>query len=265
MTRQPRNVRLASGELNYFVAGSGRPLLYLHPAGGARWSAVLDGLAESHSLYVPVAPGFDGTPVHPSLKSIADLAALYGEFIDAIVLKDGGETCDLMGCSFGGWVAAWLAVLRPERIEQLVLECPAGFRPKDAPPPLADPAARLKGLYRYPEKLDPAAPQAAFEEGNRKMYGVYNQGRARDEALSARLGEIDKLTLILHGTEDGIIPQASAQFLRGAIRRSYLTYIWDAAHAIENDQPERMLAVVDGFLKRSEAFIVNWGTLAVNA
>lgn len=265
MNKQHHTVRLSSGELNYFVAGSGRPLLYLHPAGGARWSAVLDGLAASHALYLPVAPGFDGTKAHPSLKSIRDLAALYGEFIDAVVLKDNTGTCDLMGYSFGGWVAAWLAVLSPGRIEQLVLECPAGFRPADAPPPVTDAAARLKALYLYPDKLDPAAPQVAFEAGNRAAYGAYTQGKSRDEDLIARLGEIDKLTLIVHGTSDGIVPEASSQFLRRAIRHSYLSYIWDAAHAIENDQPERMLALVDGFLKRSEAFIVNRGTPAASA
>jgi hypothetical protein len=40
--------------------------------------------------------------------------------------------------------------------------------------------------------------------------------------------------------------------------------VWDAAHAIEVDQPERMLAVLGSFLERSEGFMVNWGTLAVN-
>jgi hypothetical protein len=32
--------------------------------------------------------------------------------------------------------------------------------------------------------------------------------------------------------------------------------VWDAAHSIEVDQPERMSAVVESFLERSEAFVV---------
>jgi hypothetical protein len=41
-------------------------------------------------------------------------------------------------------------------------------------------------------------------------------------------------------------------------------YVWDAAHALESDQPERVLSSIAGFLTRSESFIVNWGTLAIN-
>ena len=40
------SVRLSSGELTYLRAGSGRPLLYLHPAGGVRRSKGLEGLAQ---------------------------------------------------------------------------------------------------------------------------------------------------------------------------------------------------------------------------
>jgi hypothetical protein len=40
-------------------------------------------------------------------------------------------------------------------------------------------------------------------------------------------------------------------------------YVWDAART-PVDQPERMLSLVEGFLQRSEGFMVNWGTLAVN-
>ena len=85
-----------------------------------------------------------------------------------------------------------------------------------------------------------------------------------DEELLARLPSIDKLTLILHGTADRMIPKESVQLLKGHLPRSYLVYVWDAAHAIDVDQPERVLAVLGSFLERSEGFMVNWGTLAVN-
>ena len=84
-------------------------------------------------------------------------------------------------------------------------------------------------------------------------------------ARVARLPSIDKLTLILHGTADRMIPKESVQLLKGRLPRSYLVYVWDAAHAIEVDQPERMLSLVESFLQRSEGFMVNWGTLALDA
>src|SRR5258706_6853298 len=85
-----------------------------------------------------------------------------------------------------------------------------------------------------------------------------------DSELLSKIASVDKLTLILHGTSDRMIPKESVQLLKSRLPRSYLVYVWDAAHAIEVDQPERMLHLVESFLQRSEGFMVNWGTLAVN-
>jgi len=39
--------------------------------------------------------------------------------------------------------------------------------------------------------------------------------------------------------------------------RAHELYVWDAAHNIEVDQPEHMLALVQSFLERSDSFMVN--------
>ena len=43
-------------------------------------------------------------------------------------------------------------------------------------------------------------------------------------------------------------------YLKEKIPLSHLTYMFDAAHGIEIDQPERMLRLVTAFLERGEAF-----------
>src|SRR5437762_14127652 len=93
---QARKVSLSTGELTYFVAGEGRPVLYLHPAGGVRRTRVLEGLAKSFALHVPVIPGFDGTSIHGAVKSMRGLATLVGEFIEEVMARP----CDVIGCSF---------------------------------------------------------------------------------------------------------------------------------------------------------------------
>ncbi|HVQ61117.1 MAG TPA: alpha/beta hydrolase [Burkholderiales bacterium] len=259
---QPRasTIPLSSGELSYYAAGEGRPLVYLHPAGGVRWTKVLDELAKSFKLRVPIMPGFDGTPAHAQVRSMKGLAALAGEFIE----KTLGGPCDVIGCSFGGYLAAWLAAERPQLVDHLVLECPAGFRPKGKGERPADPEALKKVLFLHPEKLPPETKTAEQEAGNRRMLPHYGFAADTDEELLARLPSIDKLTLILQGTADRMIPKESVQLIKSRLPHAYLVYVWDAAHSIEVDQPERMLAVLTSFLERSEGFMVNWGTLAIN-
>jgi len=260
MQPQPSRISLSSGELAYYAAGEGRPVVYLHPAGGVRWTKVQDELAGSFKLLVPIAPGFDGMPAHSSVRSMKALAGLVAEFIEKTV----GGPCDVIGCSFGGYLAAWLAAQRPDLVDHLVLECPAGFRPKGHGGRPSSPEELRKLLFLHPEKLPPEEKTAEMEAANRRMLSQYDYSPDTDEELLARIPAIDKLTLILHGTADRMIPKESVQLLKGRLPHAYLVYIWDAAHAIEVDQPERMLAVLTSFLQRSEGFMVNWGTLAIN-
>jgi pimeloyl-ACP methyl ester carboxylesterase len=65
--------------------------------------------------------------------------------------------------------------------------------------------------------------------------------------------------LIVLAGRDELIPAKSGQVLKQRIAFSHLAYIYDAAHAIEVDQPERLLRLVKAFLERGEAYIVNFG------
>jgi pimeloyl-ACP methyl ester carboxylesterase len=227
--KQEQNIQLDSGELTYFQAGSGRPLLYLHPAGGVRRSKVLEGLAESFALYVPVIPGFEGTAFHEGIASRRALAQLAGTLIDRVI----GSRCDVMGWSFGGCVALWLALERPQLVDHLVLECPAG-------------------LY----SIDPKIKRV-----NRAILEHYGAEDGKDEALLARVAQVGHTTLIIQGTDDGTTPPASAQLLKGLLKNAFLVYLWQASHDIEVDQPERVLALVRDFLERSDSFMVNRGNI----
>jgi pimeloyl-ACP methyl ester carboxylesterase len=233
------------------VRGSGRPLVFLHPAGGVRWTRVLEALSKTHAIHVPTFPGFDGTPAGEvrSRKGLAGLVAAYME-------KEIGQPCDVMGCSFGGAVALWLSILRPDLVDHLVLECPAGLQSID-PALRADPAAFKKALYAHPGKVTFEKKPDEIEASNRGMMAHYGALDGSDPELISRIGEIDRTTLILHGTEDRIIGRESMQLLKGKLKKAFLVYVWDAAHNIEVDQPERMLSLVTRFLEHSDAFMVN--------
>ena len=214
---QEQKIRLKSGELSYFRAGTGPPLLYFHPAGGVRRSKVTAGLAQSFELVVPVIPGWEGTAFHPGVNSRRALAELMAEFHAGVI----GTCCDVMGWSFGGAVALWLALERPELVERLVLECPAGLLSIDQ---------RIKRV-------------------NRKLLEHYGAEDGRDDALVARVAEVAHATLILQGTNDGTIPPASAEWLARQLPHSSLVLIDQAGHDLEMDAPAPVLAEVHKFLR----------------
>jgi pimeloyl-ACP methyl ester carboxylesterase len=232
--------------------GNGRTLVYLHPAGGVRWTGVLEQLAQTRTVHMPTFPGFDGTPTEPGLDSRRALAMALGDYIDGI-----GKSVDVMGCSFGGAVALWLALERPDCVDHLVLECPAGLQTIDAAL-RNDPQAFRKALLAHPEKMRFERKPEAVEAQNRRMLSHYGAADGKDAGLLERIGEIRQPVLILHGTEDRIIGTESVQLLKSRLKRAFLVYIWDAAHNIEVDQPERLLSVVQSFLERSDAFMVNY-------
>lgn len=202
-------VQLDGGSLRYQVRGTGRALLYLHPAGDVHRTWPLEPLTERFRVFMPTLPGIEDeqvAPTKPGMEPTARLTHRLGEFIDRAI----GERCDVIGQSSGGRLACRLALERPQAIGQLVLLSP--------------------------------------------LIGA-------DAALPVRHGEIEALTLIVQGSTDRLLTAASVQLLRERIRRSYLVYVYEAGHDIERDQPARLHRLVESFLSRAEAFMVNWGTV----
>jgi pimeloyl-ACP methyl ester carboxylesterase len=252
MRFEHETVRLSSGHLSYRVAGSGRPIVSLHSAGGIRITDPLTRLAQNHRVFLPVVPGYDGTPLPDGDLSMHRLGTIMAEFVDTAV----AGSCDVMGQSFGGWLALWLAVERPDLVEQLVLLCPAGFRRGGRGGLPQDPAELRTKLYAYPERLPPEERSSEQLAANRSVPSRYHRDVPFDAELAERLPGIEARTLILHGTRDEVIPAACATFLKGRIPHSHLTYVYDAAHGIDVDQPERMLRITTAFLERGAGFLV---------
>lgn len=108
------------------------------------------------------------------------------------------------------------------------------------------------------------AAQLALERPDRIEHLVLAAPQGLDAGpLAARLSEIDKPTLLLRGTRDTVVPEASVQLARSRMPHAFLVYVFDAGYTLAEDQPERVFDVVSSFLTRSDAFIVNWGSLAI--
>ncbi len=261
MAFEQSTAALEAGSVQYWVGGQGRPVLYIHAAGGLRISPALEALSRDFRVYAPELPGFNGMPRLDGMATKPDLARLAAQFAKAVI----GEKCDVIGHSFGGWVATWLAVDFPEAVDQLVLEAPAGFRVGGAGGLGGTPAELQKRMYAHPEKIPPETRSPEVMAKNRETAGSYPPTEAVDPQLSKRLSDVAALTLMLHGTADGVIPTESPRFLKANLPHGHVVYVYDAAHNIEIDQPERFVELVGDFLRRGETFLVNPGLETASA
>ncbi len=246
---------LSQGTVTYHKSGSGRPLIHLHSGGGFMESQTLQILAEHFTVFAPVAPGFQGTPMLDGIDSIPTLAGLWASFIDEVV---GTVPADVIGYSFGGYTAAWLAAAHPDKVDQLLLQAPAGLAPGGGPGIPDDPKERVAMLYKYPDRMPAGIQPGANYAQNRDAIQQYIKTNY-DEDLVARLGDVTALSLIMLGSDDRLVPQATGQLLKEKLNRAHFIYVYDAGHGLEVDQPARVAELGRDFFTRGEAFLVNAG------
>ena len=221
---ETREAGLSSGCLRYLVGGEGPPLLYVHGAGGLRVTPAHHELARNHCrLYLPIMPGFDGTPVHDEVNGMAELARLHAEFVATVI----GGASDVAGFAFGGRVALWMAILHPGCLGRLVVHSPSGVRPPDESRPNSNDASIMRWqMFAHPEREPPAERTTEMIIRNRDVsHGYHTPGKgvhravSRDGALVARVSEIGALTLLLHGTKDETISAESVRLLKSRLAR----------------------------------------------
>jgi len=246
------SVEAAGFTVRYWEAGEGPTLVYLHPAGGPWQRAPLDRLADGFRVVRFEMPGW-GTQPNDEVDTLAQLATQLAEAV-AVAGIDGYH---LMGTSLGGAVALHMAVQFPERVTSLVLEAPAAFREGATPPDQLAPEDVLRAFRVHPERhpsFEPAPPEemARFWPLVMRLMG----GPPVDHELIAAMKGCPVRTLVLFGTEDGIIPAANGRIYRRYLPNSALVYLHDAAHDVMGDRPEAFTEVVTDFLERGMGFLV---------
>src|SRR5262249_14739514 len=116
---------IAGARIELIERGSGRPLLLLHPAIGIKASdQAIDRLARSFRVLAPSHPGFGRSELPRGMSTVDDLAYFYLDLMDALDLRE----VVLAGLSFGGWIAAEIAIKSTARVSHLVLADAAGIK-----------------------------------------------------------------------------------------------------------------------------------------
>jgi pimeloyl-ACP methyl ester carboxylesterase len=252
-------VKLDGADLIVVKGGAGRPLLVLHEElghpGWLKWHATL---AKSRTLLIPLHPGFGRTERAEWMMSVRDLAAFYARYLK----EQGLAPIDVIGFSFGGWIAAEMAASNPSQFRKLILVAPVGIRPPRgeildvfqmmAPQQLLatvlDPAAtpEFKDLYGgapSPEQFE------AFEDARaqtaRLAWTPYMFNPTLEHHLPVAAG---LPTLIIWGKQDAVVPLSAGEAYRDAIPGARLVTFDRCGHRPEIERPADFMREIESFL-----------------
>lgn len=122
-------LKVAGLAIEVAQAGTGRPLLFLHSGPSPLWPdhACLDALATRFRVVAPWHPGFGASDLPADFRDVSDIAYTYLELIETLGLDD----VVLVGASFGGWIAAEMAVRSTTRLGALALVGAFGIKVSD--------------------------------------------------------------------------------------------------------------------------------------
>jgi pimeloyl-ACP methyl ester carboxylesterase len=251
-------LRGAAGE-----GGAGEPVLFLHAAGGAGTWLEFHGLLAGAGFEViaPDHPGFGKSDDFPEVEAIDDLVYHYLDVLDAL----GLDRPHVVGASFGGWIAAELAVHSPHRIGSLTLLSAAGLRLPEHPVTdlfLLPPGRLVATLFHNPPQPDPAqaapAPSPDAAPDLDAIIAAYREATSlarfcwvpflSDPKLERRLGRITAPTLVAAPSDDRLIPVEHAKRYAAAITGAAYAEVADCGHAMYFERPEAFAAVVTEFL-----------------
>jgi pimeloyl-ACP methyl ester carboxylesterase len=239
--------------IRYMEAGDGPPLVHLHGAGGLRLTPGHDLLSGQFRVIAFEMPGFGHSPENTRTQTMSELAATMAKAVE----KLGIDSFNLMGTSFGGKTALWLALQRREQVLAVVLEAPAAIRPEGAQPPSGSPEEMARRLYAHPERVPPLPPpDPAVQAKTQRLVGRL-RGPNRDADLERQLADLATPTLVLFGTVDRVIPPEMGHVYKELMPNCHLVFVYDAGHAVSTDRPEAFTEVVADFLERHEAFVIS--------
>jgi pimeloyl-ACP methyl ester carboxylesterase len=234
-------------------------LLHGQPGSARDWDRVLDALGRDADVLALDRPGWDGRNPATGLEGNAAAA------IAALDAHDIGRAV-IVGHSFGGAVAAWMAIHHADRVMALILAAPsanaramyavdrvlasklasalvlagAGAALSLSPVRRAVAArsqleeAYLRGLARLLRR--PASWEAFVVEQRALLSGI--------PRLEPQLGRISTPTVIVVGAADRIVPTGAAELLAQQIPGAELVMLRRAGHLLPHRHADTVAEII---------------------
>jgi len=263
--------------VNVVELGSGPPLLFVHGVGGCwqNWLENLPEFARDHRVVALDLPGF-GSSEMPSGEavSVAGYARVFEELLDELSI----DAATVVGNSMGGFVAAELAITRPERVSRLVLVAAAGLHIAEMRIAAAlkhlGPAERVLGFFgglaaarsttlARRARMRGLLLSSVATHGDQLPWPIVAEqiaGAGRPGFLPAlvaiashplreRLCEIACPTLIVWGDRDRLVPVRDAAAFEQLIPDARKVVYADTGHVPMLERPGRFNADLRAFLE----------------
>lgn len=241
--------------------GTGQPLLLLSGLEGwIRDDAYFDALAEHFDVIAPAHPGFGLSELPPDISSVHDLALFHLTLMDKLDLRD----LVLVGTSFGGWVAAELAVRSTERLSALVLVDAMGIKignreQRDIQDIYAKSQEELSALMYHDRERNrrnvTQLPEHVLRSIARAREAMAMYGwkpYMHNPTLKRWLSRIDVPTLVLWGESDGLVKPEYGAAYASHIPGATFSVIRQAGHYPHLEQPREFVRQLLAFTRSTE-------------
>jgi len=256
-------IEVAGRELHFERGGSGEPLLLIQGMSGTHvsWGEPFKGALEEGFDVV----AFDNRGIGHSAPvdgpfTIAEMATDTAGLLEAL----GWETAHVVGISMGGMIAQELALAHPERLRSLTLGCTYCGGPGSMLMPEENLQKLVAGMQSgdrdmairagYEVNLSPAfradeSTYAAFHEMATSVPAAKATIELQAQAIfghdtSGRLGEIATPTLIVHGTEDGVLPFPNGELIASLMPPARFEVLEGVGHMFWWEQPQRSAELI---------------------
>jgi 3-oxoadipate enol-lactonase len=248
--------------------GDGPPLLLIPGLGATRvvFRPLMPLLTAHFRVAVYDQRGIGASQVATGPYTTAQLAGDAAAVLEALLI----DRATVLGASFGGLVAQEVAVGYPDRLQALVLAAtgPGPAHLAEEPDPAAVAALLGKGA-RSPEEAYRIACTVLYSSSFQEAHPEFIEQQVRDRAtrpidgrafraqLDAskahdawdRLPSITAPTLVMHGSDDAVMPLANARLLAERIPGATMVVFDGAGHLFFHEEPERTAAVVEEFVR----------------
>ena len=220
--------------------GKGFPLVLVHGFLGSSdmWQPQINFFKKDFRVITPDLPGFGKSNKLKSLSSIQSIAKLLLENLQ----KKRINKFHLLGHSMGGMIAQVLAANFPNRIKTLTSVMSTTFAPH-LPPPSSAAEDNLRDLAggEAEASREELMRQRGFhpESMERHLMAIFKTGDRTQEVQT-----ITAPTLVLHGSEDTLIPPAHGVHIAEQIAGAKFVLIDGMGHNLPESYHDQVVALM---------------------